>query len=221
MRKTATSPMNPTSTVLNPAFHSSPNNSAILTASGDETIKEEFEARAATFSPKEWWSERKLTLMEISKHNLAAVKDKKTPKLYNPYEGRFYARQLKETVEEFLERLPPATTPVSELVPWIFIANPYRKTKQITPGKDDVGTEGPPDEGSDWTEFGYRGRGLLKELGGLRKSLEEKNPGKAKIVISRMFNVQKDRIVKNILDTAVRCKLTSGKVSLHILLLPG
>lgn len=207
--------MNPISTVLTSIFHPSTNNSAILTASGDETTKDELEARAAAFSAKEWWSRRKLTLMEISKYNLAAVKDKKTPQLYNPYEGHSYARQLNETVEEFLERLPPATTPVSDLVPWIFIANPYRKIKQATPSQEDVGTEGPPDEGSDQTEFGYRGRGLLKELGGLRKSVEEKNQGKAKIVISRLVNVQRDKIAKDILDTAVKCKFTSGKVCIH------
>jgi hypothetical protein len=43
----------------------------------------------------------------------------------NAYEGIASARQLVETVGEFLARLPPATSMVSRSLPWIHIANPF------------------------------------------------------------------------------------------------
>ncbi|KAJ7489743.1 hypothetical protein B0H11DRAFT_1720092 [Mycena galericulata] len=49
--------------------------------------------------------------------------------LFNPYFTRAEARQLDETVAEFLARLPPHPGPISEnhgtLPPWYWIANPH------------------------------------------------------------------------------------------------
>ena len=44
---------------------------------------------------------------------------------FNAYEGVDYAWQLSETLGEFLERLPPATTSQSPTRPWIYICNPF------------------------------------------------------------------------------------------------
>lgn len=147
---------------------------------------------------------------------MSTAMEKKEATLYNPYEGqRRSARQLGETVEEFLQRLPPATTQVSPLTPWIFIANPYRKAPTRS-GEEDVQggitDEGPPEEDSDWAKFVVLAGNLLEELTGIRHDIEKKKAGKAKATITRAVNIEKDKIVRKILDTATELRCTSGKV---------
>ena len=73
--------------------------------------------------------------------------------LHNPYEGVPYAWQLTETVDQFLERLPPETT-TSDQVPWIFICNPYiprvgkRQSDQDQVKGRDNDNEAPDEEGA-------------------------------------------------------------------------
>jgi hypothetical protein len=211
-------PRNPTSTVL--VFHH--NHENMLTTVGDETIKRELEARAAAFSLVEWWKSKPPSLMEISSQNLRGAKGKMAPRFYNAYEGISYARQLTETTEEFLERLPPATTPLSQAVPWIFIANPYWKTKQPCArggNREDLGAEGPLNEDTNLSEFGYLARRSLLEFARLRREIAEKNTGKSKTSITKLLNAQRSRIVKDVLDGAVNFKVTSGKVIIICLLI--
>ncbi|RSL39770.1 hypothetical protein CEP53_013816 [Fusarium sp. AF-6] len=75
-----------------------------------------------------------------------------TSHLHNPYAGVPYAWQLTETVDEFLVRLPPKTTELSQETPWIFICNPYiprvekaMAQNQLSRGNED---EAPEEEGS-------------------------------------------------------------------------
>lgn len=72
--------------------------------------------------------------------------------LHNPYAGVDYAWQLTESVQDFLTRLPPATTNQTDRTPWIFICNPYihrvpksESSNQRSTGNQD---EGPEQEGS-------------------------------------------------------------------------
>jgi hypothetical protein len=51
-----------------------------------------------------------------------------TTGLYNPQEGQPGAWQLSETIEDFLARLPPATTDWRPRMDWIWVANPYRSS---------------------------------------------------------------------------------------------
>lgn len=51
--------------------------------------------------------------------------------LSDRFKGVWYGRQLSETVDNFLLRLPPATTEISNKVPWIWIANPYEPVHAI------------------------------------------------------------------------------------------
>jgi hypothetical protein len=135
--------------------------------------------------------------------------------LYNPYEGVGCGRQLWETVEEFLARLPPATTQVSCLIPWIFIANPFRKAptrKGNENIKEELGAEGPPDENSQWAQFVVLAGKLLGELTGIRHDIEKNSSGVAQAQVTKAINIQKDKIVQKILDTAVELHCTSGKV---------
>ena len=187
----------------------------LTSQSGDEAVKQDFEGRASAFNVAAWWKRRIPSLTEIANANITADVAKETAVLFNPYEGEFCGRQLDETVEEFLERLPPATTPVSGLIPWIYIANPYRKARKapkVGKSLEDLNAEGPPADDSDWVQFVVLGGKLLDGLVNIKHDIEKKKVGAAKSVVTKAVNVQRDMIVKKLLDTAVDCHCTSGKV---------
>lgn len=109
-----TSQMSLTSTVFNlPPLSSRPK----LTNPGDEATRSDLEEQAASFSVSEYWKSHVPSVTEIALSSLAASESFKSVKLYNYYEGLRSARQLSETVDEFLSRLPPATTPQGIQVP--------------------------------------------------------------------------------------------------------
>jgi hypothetical protein len=187
----------------------------LTSQSGDEAVKQDFEGRASAFSVAAWWKHRIPSLTEIANANIAAGVAKEAAVLFNPYEGNFCGRQLNETVQEFLERLPPATTPVSGLVPWIYIANPYRKARRarkVGESREDLNAEGPPADNSDWAQFVVLGGKLLDGLMHIRHDIEKKKVGAAKSAVTKAVNVQRDMTVQKLLDTAVDCHCTSGKV---------
>jgi hypothetical protein len=182
--------------------------------SGDEATKQELEARAESFDAGDWWEHKKPSLVEIAQTNISTAVTPKAATQYNPYEGNFSGRQLGETVDEFLQRLPPATSQLCNELPWIYIANPFRKVPSVVKSElsQEIKEEGPPDEESDWAQFVVQGGNLLQELTGIRHEIEKKNPGKAKQTITRTLTPKKDEIVKRLLDTAVELHCTSGKV---------
>ena len=111
-----------------------------------------------------------------------------------------------------MERLPPATTSVSDTIHWIYIANPYRKARKRDEHEKES-DEAPPDEESDWAQFVVLGGNFLEELTTIRHAIEKQKLGKPKAAITRAVNPEKDKIVKKLLDTAVELHCTSGKVS--------
>ncbi|KAJ5046574.1 uncharacterized protein L3040_003813 [Drepanopeziza brunnea f. sp. 'multigermtubi'] len=180
---------------------------------GDETTRNELEVRAMNFDADEWWAKRRPSLIDIARENTeaAAKSEKKKALLYNPYAGFRCARQLEEKVENFLERLPPATTPVSEDFPWIYIANPYHKAEKGQGGRKLADEEAPSTGDANWAEFVREGTRLLHQLTDLRHEVEKQNPKKAKSTITTMIKDRKDSIVDKILDKAEELKCTSGK----------
>jgi len=136
--------------------------------------------------------------------------------LYNPYQGMSNARQLDETVDAFLGRLPASTTQVSWHTPWIFIANPYRKAPVrnfMGPSDTKFDDEGPPAEISDHDQFIVLATDLLSELAEVRRSFEMME-GNAKSTITRKVNPEKEKIARQILNLAIDLHVTAGKVSL-------
>ncbi|KAH7382962.1 hypothetical protein BKA64DRAFT_173668 [Cadophora sp. MPI-SDFR-AT-0126] len=179
---------------------------------GDEATKHELEARANAFDAEEWHQNKSPSLIELARENMAAHKPKETAvTLYNPYEGDLYARQLDESVDEFLQRLPPAMTPATEAHPWIFLANPYRKVAKNKYSEAKLADEAPPDDCANLAEFVVRGNRLLEQLTESRHDMEKKNPGKAKGTITKALNARRDEIVKVLLETAVELHVTTGK----------
>ena len=189
---------------------------ATLTDSGDEATKHELEARASSFDAEEWHKNRSPSLIELARENMAAQKPEGTPvTLYNPYEGDLYAKQLGESVDDFVQRLPPATTPATEVNPWIFLANPYRKVSKNKYSEAKLADEAPPNDCANLAEFVVRGNHILCQLTNLRHDMERKNPGKAKGTITKALNARRDETVKELLATAVELHVTTGKVRLH------
>jgi hypothetical protein len=190
-------------------------NESELTLSGDETTQQELENRANSFQVAEWWKHKIPSITEIADANIKNGRNSKAPSLHNPYEGNSCARQLDETVDEFLKRLPPSSTRAKKLeVPWIFIANPYRKAPRVIrkeDGGEDLAGEGPPAEDSQWAEFLRVAGRLLDELLGVRNIIERKRDGQPKATITRAINIEKDRIVMSILKSAADLQCTSGK----------
>ncbi|PBP26008.1 DNA polymerase II large subunit-like protein [Diplocarpon rosae] len=173
--------------------------------SGDETIRNGFEVRAVNLDVEEWWAGKKPSLIELSWENLDAKSGQVAAKLYNPYAGQVCGRQLDEIVEEFVRRLPPATTQVTTKIPWIFIANPFYKISQTEKGgrtlsreealsKDDI----------KWAQFVREGKKLLGKLVALRHDFERKHVGMlSKTTVTKALNAETKEVVKKPLNTAI------------------
>ncbi|KAI1371020.1 DUF1917-domain-containing protein [Hypoxylon crocopeplum] len=120
---------------------------------GDDDIMADLKARVKEFDVGAWWGEYETlnTPLKLQARKKDLVTD--ISHLHNPYAGVQYAWQLTETIEDFLERVPPATTNGTLENPWIWVCNPYinRKKKseannqKIRGGED----EAPEDEGAD------------------------------------------------------------------------
>jgi hypothetical protein len=142
----------------------------------------------------------------------ALKRNQETTKLYNPWEGRLAGRQLTETVEEFLARLPPSTSARCASVPWIFIANPFIACQQ--PQDIEGIEEGPRDEGSTLGELIVVGQKILSEFDNTVENIKGAKKGKSSIAINQAIGKERTAIVKKIQETAKTMKCTSGKVCL-------
>lgn len=180
--------------------------SQLNSASGDAKTTIQLEKEVKAFDVVEWYDNKIVSPTELAITGLAAISAaSKTPAKavtqHNRYEGDSAGRQLGETVEEFLQRLPPRTSLVTPKLPWIYIDNPW-------------GDKRPEDENSSWAAFTRIGTDLLHEFTRKRHEIELQMSGKAKGTVTRAFNKagHKERILKAIMDTAVTLKCTSGKV---------
>ena len=114
---------------------------------------------------------------------------------YNPWEGDTMARQLGETLDAFLSRLPPSTTAVAT-GPWIWIANPFSTQR---PMQFDV------------AGFKTSGNELLEEYTNRKARLEAENPGKPPGSITSMLKADREWLEKSIVDLAKSKGMTNGK----------
>ncbi|KAJ3496032.1 hypothetical protein NLG97_g2961 [Lecanicillium saksenae] len=116
---------------------------------GDAATSEALGQRVKYFDPSDW-------IMQHQEHPGWAQPRIHPPEagaeLHNPYAGVPYAWQLTETVDDFLVRLPPATTNQTLEIPWIYVCNPYiprvpkgESLNQKLKGNED---EGPEQDGS-------------------------------------------------------------------------
>ena len=114
---------------------------------------------------------------------------------FNPYEGDKMAKQLDETVDNFLGRCRPSTTTVSS-GPWIWVANPM---SGIIPARHDIAA------------FKTEGNDLLEEYTNRKARLEEKHPGKSAGTITKMLKADREWLEKSIHNLARKKDVQGGK----------
>ncbi|TEY42349.1 hypothetical protein BOTCAL_0393g00080 [Botryotinia calthae] len=154
---------------------------------GNPETKASFEDRAADFDHTAYWKSHQPTLTEKADANVAQALANPESKatLYNPYAGQVCAWQLDESIESFLQRIPPRTTEVTPSTPWIFVTNPFRKA----PKGIAVNDEAPPGENTDWAKCVTEGNRLLDELITLRNTIEKENSKTPTIAIDQMWMI--------------------------------
>ncbi|KAG6006115.1 hypothetical protein E4U54_000227 [Claviceps lovelessii] len=136
-----------------------------------------------------------------------------TAKLHNSYAGVKYAWQLTETVDDFLHRLPPATTNQTEDLPWIFICNPF-VARQDKTTSDDAFMKGNEDEAP--SESGRNlslvVQGATERLGLLAELMQRvQKSGKSTNFIARELSQERRNAVSDILHLAHAGRARTGK----------
>lgn len=146
-------------------------------------------------------------------HPVKQSSNSATSGLHNPYAGIPYAWQLTESLEDFLKRLPPATTQQSLSLPWIFICNPYIPRVAKADGESQTITlnedEAPEEEGSKpriVAEGGLERLQIMAEfVQGLRKR------GGNISTVEKDITKEKKQAVSDILNLAYAARVRPGK----------
>ncbi|KAI1759253.1 DUF1917-domain-containing protein [Hypoxylon sp. FL1150] len=179
---------------------------------GDDDVMIGLKARVKNFDVDGWWEEYAALdtplKLQARKKEVADVS-----LLHNPYAGIKYAWQLTETIQNFLERVPPATTDQTPDDPWIWVCNPYIKrqkkreaSNQLVRGGED---EAPEEEGADL--------GSVIEGGMARLHLASKfisfckSSGNQPALVTRECRKAGTDAAKDILDLAKAHRVKCGK----------
>ena len=112
---------------------------------------------------------------------------------HNPYADMKSAKQLSETVNDFLDRLRPSTTTI-ELAPWISVANPNSLS-----GSSDIGG------------FKQEGYALLEEFVRRKEKLQEQLSDKPPASVTRKLKPDREWLERSLLDLAKDTKVVHGK----------
>lgn len=175
----------------------------------------DLKARVKELDVKEWWGEYENlnTPLKLQARKEATVVDRS--QLHNPYAGLEYAWQLTETIEEFVVRVPPATTDVTPESRWIWVCNPYirRKSKreasnQMIRGGED---EAPEEQGADLPSVVEGGMARLHFASEFIDVC--KNSGGNPNFVRRECQKAGTDAAKDILDLAQTHRVRCGKVS--------
>ncbi|KAH8769204.1 hypothetical protein F5883DRAFT_553791 [Diaporthe sp. PMI_573] len=139
----------------------------------------------------------------------------KPPKLHNPYEGQVSAKQLSETMADFLSRLPPATTDVTPDIPWIYVANPF------IPREGGGGVEeAPAESGTQLSTFIEGGGERLELFGDFLRTVDEKKRGggggRVSAAMNKQVTAEREGCVNDILMLARVMKVRTGKWMLFV-----
>lgn len=116
--------------------------------------------------------------------------------LHNPLEGESAAKQLSESVENFVERLRPSESTSGFDGPWIWAANPH---VEHHPVKQDL------------AGLSEQAGKLLREYDSFRILMQRDMPGKVPSVIGRKLTPKRKELEANLRKTALEHKVTSGK----------
>ena len=115
---------------------------------------------------------------------------------FNIYKDRISGRQLSETVEEFLARLPPSSSKIEDCGPWIYISNPA-----YDPNKDR----------EDLRHFKENVTAHLTGFEEQKLKVEESTEQAPKSVRTRKVNELRDELQAAIFRDARKYRVTAGK----------
>ncbi|ROW01809.1 hypothetical protein VPNG_07819 [Cytospora leucostoma] len=185
---------------------------------GDDSEVAVLESRVENFDVESYWRLRERAGMvhpgikqESSSPTPNTNMASTSSKLHNAYEGRVSAKQLGETIDDFLRRLPPATTDATPEIPWIYVANPF------IPRDDKGGEEAPAEPGAQLHTFIEGGSERLELVGDFLRTEQDKGPGgRAGNVMAREVSRERDECVGDILMLANAMKVRTGKWMLFI-----
>jgi hypothetical protein len=124
---------------------------------------------------------------------------------YNRLEGVSTARQLTETVDDFLKRLPPRTTFNAS---WIWITCPILQGK----GRRAESRHHPELEESP-AQLMDRANALLSQFAAEKERVASAHPDSAQSSITRKLGPLREQLKEDILDLAVASGVTNGKVN--------
>lgn len=179
---------------------------------GDDEMISELDGRVSSFSPTTALKDLILTLpsqpLKQSRPDAAQLGN-----LHNPYAGVRHAWQLDETVDAFLARLPPSTTPVTATEFWIYICNPFipRKAKSTSANQKVQGCEDEAPLESE-TKLGTFIHGGMERLHLLSDFVTKTNSGaKTKVIATREIKKERALAVTQILELAHQLHVRCGK----------
>ncbi|KAK3301480.1 uncharacterized protein B0H64DRAFT_314945 [Chaetomium fimeti] len=166
---------------------------------GDEGTTSALEARVNEFDVVEWWDRRNAVTSHLQhathRHPAPALP---SGRLHNPYEGQPGARQLSESIERFLSRLPPSKTDRRPDLDWLWVANPYA----------------PPSPGQALTQFRKGGEerlALFAEFEQMATASSAKTSGRALIALKKDVANERGETVEDLQDLAAACNVVTGK----------
>ncbi|KAI1826302.1 hypothetical protein F4861DRAFT_537153 [Xylaria intraflava] len=176
---------------------------------GDEDVVKDLNKKVANFDVKTWWQthETPATIppAQGASHDISH--------LHNPYAGDEYAWQLTETIEAFLARVPPATTPQTPTNRWIWTCNPHIKrqprkaaaNQRVRGGED----EAPEAEGADLATLMQAGEERLHFASDFIEQC--RRPGVPSDFIARESRKAGADAANDILNLARALRVTCGK----------
>lgn len=125
--------------------------------------------------------------------------------IHNRFECNMAARQLSETIPQFLKRQPPLTANGDGA--WIWIDNP------VVHGQGNGTRNGGKQVECDLDGFIKQSSLLIEQFQADKRKVEGELVGRLQSTITRKLGPFRDQLKKSILDTAVQNGVTSGKAS--------
>ncbi|KAL2179427.1 uncharacterized protein P884DRAFT_275773 [Thermothelomyces heterothallicus CBS 202.75] len=167
---------------------------------GDENTISSLEARVKDFDVIAWWDRRTSALdhFQLASHKPPSPPIPASCPHDDPEEGQLGAKRLSESVEEFLGRLPPATTNWRPGLDWIRISNPFASPQ--------------PDQALARFRKGAEERlALFAEFKRMATAASVKAANRSLMTLRRDISEGRRETIADLLELAGACNVVAGK----------
>ncbi|KAK4452092.1 hypothetical protein QBC34DRAFT_399154 [Podospora aff. communis PSN243] len=161
---------------------------------GDEETIKTLTYRINSFDPDTWFSSPSSQLSLFTKRSNPLEESPASGRLHNRCASLPGARQLSESVSDFLTRLPPATTLWTPGFEWLWIANPYIP---------------PDDHPEDHDLFISGGTIRLRLLWDFMQ--QAKKSGRSPFIVNKEISKERSAAIQDLRDLAANSNVLSGK----------